>query len=96
MENDFINENQDPIQAYYEFMVEEYKNVDSLCDWLDGRTTDEVYENYKKWCEDMSIKPELPKTFTRQFSKRLPANITKKVMSVGGVKFNCYKVIQSV
>ena len=91
LEQDFIAENQDPIQSFFQYMVEEYRGVTGLCRYLDGRTTDEIYSNYKKWCEDMSIKPELPKTFTRNFGKTLPASMTKKVMSVGGAKFNCYK-----
>jgi len=91
LEQDFIAENQDPIQSFYQYLLEEYGDLTKLCRYLDGRTTDEIYGVYKKWCEDMSVRLELPKTFTRSFSKMLPANMTKKVMSVGGAKFNCYK-----
>lgn len=93
LETDFIAENQDSVQAYYEFMLEDYNGqTDTLCRFLDGKTTEEVFESYKKWCEDLIIKPELPKTFTRQFSKRLPAYMSKKVMSIGGAKINCYRL----
>ena len=93
LENDFIAENQDNIQSFYEYMLEEYNDdIGTLCRFLDGKTTEEIYAKYKKWCEEMIMKPEQPKTFTRQFSKRLPVYMSKKVMSIGGVKINCYRL----
>ena len=62
-------------------------SVQQLSRWINGKTTDEVYNIYKKWCEDMNIKVEANKAFTRQFSKLLPVYIIKKV-----VKFNSYQI----
>lgn len=88
--NDFLEENQDPISNFYNYLIDDHGSVQSVVRYLNGKTTDEVYTEYKKWCEDSAFHPEMAKTFTRQFSKLLPAYIGKKVISVGGAKFNSY------
>lgn len=91
LEQDFIEENQNPIKAFYDIKVSENADVLGLSRWIDGKTTDEVYTEYTKWCEKTGIKPDTRNTFTREFSKYLPSDITKKVISLNGVKFNCYQ-----
>lgn len=88
--NDFIEENETPIKTFYNYLLDDHKNIDALSRYLNGKTTDEVYNEYKKWCDNSAITPEQTKTFTRQFSKLLPTNISKKVISIGGAKFNSY------
>ena len=94
--SDFIEENEEPIKTFYNTLLEEHKNMEALARWINGKTTDEVYSMYKKWCESSAIQPELSKTFTRQFSKLLPSNVKKKVLSIGGAKFNSYVLEQVV
>ena len=90
---DFVTENEDPIQTFYTILLEENNNdVKSLARWLDGKTTEEVYSKYKKWCTDAGFKPVTTQMFTRHFSKRLPVYVSKKVVSLGGAKFNCYAI----
>lgn len=91
--NEFMEENQDSIKTYYDKLVSDHGSVASFARYLDGRTTDEVYEDYKSWCEKEYMKPELQKTFTRKFSKHLPSYLVKRVVSLGGVKFNCYVLV---
>lgn len=91
LEYDFLAENQDPIQTFYQVVLNDNNNdVKQLARWIDGKTTDEVYSRYKKWCADVGYKPVTTQMFTRHFSKLLPVYITKKVLSLGGAKFNCY------
>lgn len=90
MEQDFIEENQDPIHAFYEYVLDDHRDIDGLCRYLDGKTTDDIYGEYQKWCEENQIRCELNRTFTRQFGKLLPVYVKKKVISIGGVKFNSY------
>jgi hypothetical protein len=88
---DFLEENQDPIDTFYEIKLAEASgNVENLCRWLDGKTTEEVFQDYRKWCESINYKPEAPKSFTRRFSAKLPHYMKRKVLSLSGVKFNCY------
>ena len=88
--NDFMEENEDPVRTFYNYLIDDHGSVEATARWLNGKTTDEVYTDYKKWCENSAIQREQTKTFTRQFSKLLPAYIGKKVISVGGAKFNSY------
>lgn len=87
---DFMEENQDPISMFYNWLIDEWKSVDKMCDAINGNTTDEVYSKYKKWCEDSGMPVEKTNTFTLRFSRLLPSYMKKKVMSIGGAKYNCY------
>ena len=87
---DFMEENEDPIRTFFNSLIDDHGNLGATCRWLNGKTTDEIYTEYKKWCENSASQPEQTKTFTRKFSKLLPAYIGKKVISVGGIKFNSY------
>lgn len=89
--NDFTEENREPISAFYNYIKDDHNGVEQLVRYLDGKTTEELYAEYKKWCEDNSIKVETQRTFTTRFGKLLPANITKKVMKLGGQVFNIYQ-----
>lgn len=70
--------------------IGKYNNKVGLARHLDGKTTEEIYQDYKKWCEELSVRPEPPKAFTRKFSAKLPTYVKKKVISLSGTKFNCY------
>lgn len=85
-----MEENENPISTFYNYLVDEYNGIASFCRFINGQTTDEIYSKYKKWCEESAIQFETSKTFTRQFSKLLPTCIKKKVISIGGAKFNSY------
>ena len=91
LENDFIEENASPAKVYRDSKLEEFGEEEALTNWLDNKTTDEVYADYIKWCETSYSNPIPRKAFTAKFSKLLPANVTKKVLSLNGVKFNCYQ-----
>ena len=92
LEQSFIEENQDPIDTYMDVCIGKAGSKVSLARLLDGKTTDEVYQEYKKWCEELSIRPDPPKAFTRKFSAKLPSYVKKKVISLSGAKFNCYAI----
>lgn len=84
--DDFITENQDPISNYYSSLREEIGSVGAVCRWLNGRTTDDVYQKYVKWCEESAIRPITNKSFVRAFSRLLPACMKKKLISLGRSK----------
>ncbi len=89
--DDFIEENKEPISAFYDWIVDDHNGLDAFVRYLDGKTTEEMYEEYKKWCDNNQLKPDTQRTFTTRFGKKLPANITKKVMKLGGQVFNIYQ-----
>ena len=96
MQNDFLEENQSPIDLFYEYLVQEYGNGDTeqFYMWLNGRTTDEIYEKYKKYREpDQNI--EIQKTFTGRFKRKLSTKIELKRGSAGGYSFTTYIFKQS-
>lgn len=91
MQNDFLEENQSPIDLFYEYLVQEYGNGDTeqFYRWLKGRSTDEIYDKYKTYREpDKNI--ELQKTFTSRFKRKLPTKIELKRGSAGGHSFTNY------
>lgn len=89
--DDFIEENKEPISAFYDWIVDDHNGLEAFVRYLDGKTTEEMYEEYKKWCDNNQLKPDTQRTFTTRFGKKLPANITKKVMKLGGQVFNIYQ-----
>ena len=59
---------------------------------MDGKTTEEVYAEYKKWCENNGLRVETQRTFTTRFGKKLPAVLNKKIVKLGGQVFNVYQL----
>jgi P4 family phage/plasmid primase-like protien len=91
--DDFIEENKEPISAFYDWIVDDCNGIGPFGRWIDGKTTEEMYSTYKKWCENNQIKVETQRTFTTRFGKKLPANVTKKVVKLGGQVFNVYQLL---
>ena len=94
---DFIQENKDQISSFYEYLEhKEGENTigkperDIFSQWLEGKTTDEVYGLYKEWCNEFSFKFESQLAFSRRFRKKLPTNMTTKAMKISGKTFNTY------
>ena len=89
---DFVEENQDPINVYYDNLIQQQGNIPAVCRWLDGRTTEEVYTDYKKWATDLEIRFEPNKTFIRRFSRLLPSCMKKQIISIGAAKYNTFTI----
>lgn len=96
LQKDFMEENEDPVSTFLNVLIDEHNGLGPLCRALNGQTTDEVYNKYKKWCEESALVPERPKTFTTKFGKILPTCMEKKVISIGGAKFNSYILVGKV
>lgn len=91
LQQDFIEENKDQMTEFYEYLVDEQGGQHDFLNWLDGKLTEDVYDEYKKWCNQFSGKVESQLTFTRRFKKKLPTNMTTKVRRVSGVVYNVYE-----
>lgn len=98
LQQDFIEENKDQINAFYDYIeAREGENsiglakTDMFCRWLDGKTADEMYGIYKEWCNDLnSNRIETQLTFSRRFKKILPSTMTTRAMKISGKTFNVY------
>lgn len=93
--NDFLEENQSPIDLFYEYLLQYEGNGDKerLYRFLNGKTTDDIYGIYKKYREP-ETNIEIQKTFTRQFKRKLPSKIELKNICIGGVSFKSYTLKQ--
>ena len=88
---DFLDENQSPIDLFFEYLkqTEGNNNIDELCKYLDGKTTEEIYSKYKEFREnDKNI--EIQKTFTGRFKRNLPSKIELKRHHLAGHSFTTY------
>ena len=92
LKNDFLEENKEPISSFYDWLIDDHNGQDALCRYLDGKTTEEVYAEYKKWCENNGLRVETQRTFTTRFGKKLPAVLNKKIVKLGGQVFNVYQL----
>lgn len=99
LEKDFIEENKDQIEAFYDYMVSKFgeNNIgiserDMFIKWLcDGVNTTEMYENYVNWVKDTNDgKIETQLKFSRRFKRYLPQYVTTKVMKIGSKAFSIY------
>lgn len=91
LQDDFLEENQSPIDLFYDYLVNEFGNGDTeqFYRWLNGASTDEIYEKYKSYREpDKNI--EIQKTFTGRFKRKLSSRFELKNDCVGGLSFRKY------
>ena len=92
LKNDFLDENKSPIDFFYDYLIEEEGQGDKerFYRWLDGKTTEEIYNIYKIYRVDERL--ESQKAFTRRFNKKLKTRIELVRVTIGGVSFTSYRL----
>lgn len=74
--NEFKEENKDDISLFYDYLLETHGDLKKLCEYLDGKQTNEIWDEYKQF-----LFPEKPKVNDRQFkvhfNRLLPKNLIK-------------------
>ncbi len=74
--NEFKEENKDDISLFYDYLLETNGDLKKLCEYLDGKQTNEIWDEYKQF-----LFPETPKVNDRQFkvhfNRLLPKNMIK-------------------
>lgn len=86
---DFLDENRSPIEMFFDYLKAREGSLEKLCLFLNGRTTEELYDVYKEFREtDKDI--EIQKTFTRRFKRLLPSNIILVRHCLSGHSFMTY------
>lgn len=74
--NEFKEENKNDIALFYDFLLEREGDLKKLCEYLDGKQTNEIWNDYKEF-----LLPETPKVNDRQFkvhfNRMLPKNMIK-------------------
>ena len=74
--NEFEEENKDDIALFYDYLLETHGDLKKLCEYLDGKQTNQIWDEYKKF-----LFPENPKVNDRQFkvhfNRLLPKNLIK-------------------
>lgn len=87
----FLEENRTPIDLYFEHLLQtEYNgDIEKLCHFISGKTTEEVYTEYKKYrYPEENI--ETQRAFSVRFRRKLPSYMTTKKITVGGTSFTAY------
>lgn len=87
--DDFLDENRNPIDLFFDYLKNKEGDLDKLCRYLDGKITDEIYNQYKEFRQDEK-NIELQKTFTRRFKRLLPNKIELVRHSLSGHSFTTY------
>lgn len=92
LEDDFLAENQSPIDLFYNYLIQEegQGDIERFYRWLDGKTTEEIYKRYKEYRVDEKI--ESQKAFTRRFNKKLKTRIELFRKTIGGASFTSYRL----
>lgn len=74
--NEFKEENKDDISLFYDYLLETHGDLKKLCEYLDGKQTNEIWDEYKQF-----LFPDNPKVNDRQFkvhfNRLLPKNLIK-------------------
>ena len=85
-------ENKSPIDLFYDYLIEEegQGDTDRFYRWLDGKTTEEIYSQYKAYRIDEKI--ESQKAFTRRFNKKLKTRIELVRVTIGGASFVSFRL----
>lgn len=87
----FLEENRTPLDLFFEHILQtEYDgDIDKLCRFINGKTTEEIYTIYKKYrYPEENI--ETQRSFSVRFRRKLPSYMTTKKITVGGASFTAY------
>lgn len=87
----FLEENRTPIDLFFENLLQtEYDgDIEKLCRFINGKTTEEIYKIYKKYrYPEENI--ETQRAFSVRFRRKLPSYMTTKKTTVGGASFTAY------
>ena len=87
----FLEENRTSIDLFFDNLLQtEYEgNIEKLCRFINGKTTEEVYSIYKQYRypeEDI----ETQRAFSVRFRRKLPSYMTTKKVTIGGSSFTSY------
>lgn len=92
LREDFLDENKSPIDVFYDYLIEQkgQGDIEKFYQWLDNKTTEEIYAEYKAYRIDEKI--ESQKAFTRRFNKKLKTRIELIRVTMGGASFTKYRL----
>lgn len=87
----FLEENRTPIDLFFDNLLQtEYDgDIEKLCRFIDGQTTEQVYTEYKKY-RYPEEKIETQRAFSVRFRRKLPSYMTTKKITIGGASFTAY------
>lgn len=87
---EFEEENKDSISLYYDYLLDREGNLDNLCKWLDGKLTEEVFDDYKKFRGIEII--ETQRSFAVRFNRKLPSRVLIIRRKVSGNTYTAYEL----
>lgn len=86
--SEFEEENKDSISLYYDYLLEREGDLDKLCKWLDGKLTEEVFDDYKQF-RGIEV-AETQRSFAVRFNRKLPNKIEVIRKKVSGTLYTGY------
>lgn len=87
----FLEENRTPIDLFFDNLLQtEYNgDIEKLCRFIDGKTTEYVYSIYKEYrYPEENI--ESQRAFSVRFRRKLPSYMTTFKKTIGGTSFTAY------
>lgn len=88
--SEFEEENKDSVSMFYDYLIEREGDLDGLCQWLNGKLTLEVYDEYKKY-RGTEI-TETQRAFAVRFNRKLPNKIRIGRNKVSGLTVTRYEL----
>lgn len=88
--SEFEEENKDSISMFYDYLLEREENLEGLCKWLDGKLTEEVYDEYKQF-RGIEV-TETQRSFAVRFNRKLPNKIKVARRKVSGNTITAYEL----
>ncbi len=96
---DFEEENKDDVALFFEYLVKEHNDIKGLCEYLKGRTYHEVFAEYAKYIgfevteKETEQEKKMRRSFLINFNRKLPSNVKKKKVNIGGTSYDTYDVL---
>lgn len=91
--NDFLEENQSPIDLFFDYLLEEEGKgeLEKLYQFIDGKSTNDIYALYLEY-RAPETNVESQKAFSRRFKRKLPSKIELVPKSLMGHTIKFYSL----
>lgn len=96
---DFEEENKDDVALFFDYLLEEHKDINGVCEYLNGKLYHQIFAEFAKYIgyelstKETDAEKKKRRSFLVNFNRKLPSNVKKKKVNIAGTSFDTYEVL---